>query len=458
MNEFVVCASAYQPWLDRFPGNTAGGRQYCLNRNNTFWPYSKAFWDYQARCAYMLRQGRPVNDLCVYLGENAPVKILTYRLPSIPKGYDFDACTSDALLRMDSLSYKMLVLPGNRELTLPALRKIVALAEKGAVVYGVPPVQAGSFLTQPERREYNALIKKLWPVSSPEGVCQFGKGCILWGMPLDEALAHIGLEPDITLPTSRKCYFVHRSTTDSDVYFIHNHEDSALVHDFVFRSHRKYAELWNPVTGKRFRLEGVKPVETGTALFLTMQPQESFFIVLTDETHPELPVWPMHERLVKAQRLTGSWKVDFDERRGGPGVVGFKQLTDWTTSTDDRIKYYSGTAVYRLTFKGQKPKAGERAVLQFGKLGSVAQVFLNGRELGTVWCSPYNIEVTDALKTGSNQLEIRVANSLMNRMVGDAALPADKRITFATTPLATPDSPLVPSGIIGDVYIHFIGR
>lgn len=375
VNEFVVCASAYQPWLDRFPGNTAGGRQYCLNRNNTFWPYSKAFWDYQARCAYMLRQGRPVNDLCVYLGENAPVKILTYRLPSIPKGYDFDACTSDALLRMDSLSYKMLVLPGNRELTLPALRK---------------------------------------------------------------------------------CYFVHRSTTDADVYFIHNHEDSALVHDFVFRSHRKYAELWNPVTGKRFRLEGVKPVETGTALSLTMQPQESFFIVLSDEAHPELPVWPVHERLVNAQRLTGSWKVAFDERRGGPGVVGFKQLTDWTTSTDDRIKYYSGTAVYKLTFKVQKPKAGERAVLQFGKLGSIAQVFLNGRELGTVWCSPYNIEVTDALKTGSNQLEIHVANSLMNRMVGDAALPADRRITFATTPLAKPDSPLVPSGIIGDVYIHFM--
>ena len=54
INEFVVCASAYQPWLDKIPGNTGGGRHYCLNRNNTFWDFSKPFWDYQARCAYIM--------------------------------------------------------------------------------------------------------------------------------------------------------------------------------------------------------------------------------------------------------------------------------------------------------------------------------------------------------------------------------------------------------------------
>ena len=80
-----------------------GGRHYCLNRNNTFWEYSRGFWDYQSRSAYVMRQGRPVIDLAVYLGENAPVKVLTYRLPDIPSGYDFDAFTSDALFsRMES--------------------------------------------------------------------------------------------------------------------------------------------------------------------------------------------------------------------------------------------------------------------------------------------------------------------------------------------------------------------
>ncbi len=59
---------------------------------------AQPFWDYQARNAAILRTGKPSTDFCVYLGENAPVKILTYRLPDIPGGYDFDAFTTDALI------------------------------------------------------------------------------------------------------------------------------------------------------------------------------------------------------------------------------------------------------------------------------------------------------------------------------------------------------------------------
>ena len=120
VNEFVVCASAYQPWLDKIPGSTGGGRHYCLNRNNTFWEYSRPFWDYQARCEGLMRKGIPVVDLCIFAGDNAPVKLLTYRLPEIPEGYDFDVCTADALIKRmkardgrvvlpDGMSYQMLV-------------------------------------------------------------------------------------------------------------------------------------------------------------------------------------------------------------------------------------------------------------------------------------------------------------------------------------------------------------
>ncbi len=121
INEFAVCTSPYQPWLDKIPGNTMNGWEYSLNRNNTYWKYSRPFWDYQARCAGLMRQGIPVVDLCIYLGSNPPVKLLTYRLPEIPEGYDFDVCTADALTnRMtakegliflpDGMKYQMLVL------------------------------------------------------------------------------------------------------------------------------------------------------------------------------------------------------------------------------------------------------------------------------------------------------------------------------------------------------------
>lgn len=457
VNEFVVCASAHQPWSDRIPGNTAGGRQYCLNRNNTFWSCSKGFWDYQSRCAYVLRQGRSVNDLCVYLGENAPVKILTYRLPEIPKGFDFDACTSDALFRMDTLSYKMLVLPENRELTLKALRKIISLIENGAAVYGASPLKTGSFLTTAEKSEYNALVRKLWPSPSQIGINLLGKGRVLWGMSLADALQQINLPPDISLPASRKCYFAHRSSREADVYFIHNHEDSLLVYNFTFRSRRKQVELWNPVTGRRFRIENTTLTKDGVSIPLTLQPWESFFVVLTDMNHVEIPVKRIGEEMGR-MNLSGTWQVVFDEAKGGPGIVDFPKLTDWTLSADKRIKYYSGTAVYKKAFRRKKIRTNEHVLLQFDKLGALAHVFVNGQQVGTVWCSPYNIDVTNFLKTGSNQLEIHVTNSLINRMIGDAGLPVAKRITFATTPLAEPNDKLVPSGIIGKVQLIFLEK
>ncbi len=97
VNEFVVCASAYQPWLDRFPGSTGGGRHYCLNRNNTLWADSQGFWDYQARCAAMMRQGDPVVDMRIKLPDTPPTKLLAAWLPdSIPNGYTWEVTTERA--------------------------------------------------------------------------------------------------------------------------------------------------------------------------------------------------------------------------------------------------------------------------------------------------------------------------------------------------------------------------
>ncbi len=93
INEFVVCASAYQPWLDKLPGSTGGGRHYCLNRNNTLWEGSRGFWDYQSRCAAMMRQGRPVVDCIVKLPSTPPTKLLARWLPSVPNGYTWEVTT-----------------------------------------------------------------------------------------------------------------------------------------------------------------------------------------------------------------------------------------------------------------------------------------------------------------------------------------------------------------------------
>ena len=67
--------------------------------------------------------------------------------------------------------------------------------------------------------------------------------------------------------------------------------------------------------------------------------------------------------------------------------------------------------------------------LHLGVVKNVARVRLNGKDLGTVWTAPWQVEITGAVKPGANVLEIEVANLWPNRLIGDATLPKEQRRT-----------------------------
>ena len=84
----------------------------------------------------------------------------------------------------------------------------------------------------------------------------------------------------------------------------------------------------------------------------------------------------------------------------------------------------------------------------------MAQVKLNGRDLGILWKPPFRADVTGALRPGANTLEIRVANLWPNRLIGDAALPASERFTWSSWHPFTKDTPLLKSGLLGPVRLE----
>ena len=43
--------------------------------------------------------------------------------------------------------------------------------------------------------------------------------------------------------------------------------------------------------------------------------------------------------------------------------------------------------------------------------------------MGVAWCSPWRVEISEALKEGPNTLEIQVANRWINRLLGDSQEP-----------------------------------
>ncbi|MHC4799872.1 MAG: glycosylhydrolase-like jelly roll fold domain-containing protein, partial [Planctomycetota bacterium] len=119
--------------------------------------------------------------------------------------------------------------------------------------------------------------------------------------------------------------------------------------------------------------------------------------------------------------MSGPWTVKFDPEWGGPESVVFDKLQDWTKRPEEGIKYYSGKATYHKTFDLPEllRESNRKIHLNLGKLNNVAQVRLNGKDLGIVWTAPWNVDITRAVLSTGNNLEIEVVNLWPNRLIGD---------------------------------------
>ena len=83
---------------------------------------------------------------------------------------------------------------------------------------------------------------------------------------------------------------------------------------------------------------------------------------------------------------------------------------DWNTQ-DSRLFFYEGTVWLRRTFDYQ-PKPGRRTVLYFGAVNYEAIVYVNGQKMGrhVGGFTPFNYDITSALKPGQNNVIVKVDN------------------------------------------------
>jgi len=134
-------------------------------------------------------------------------------------------------------------------------------------------------------------------------------------------------------------------------------------------------------------------------------------------------------------------------------------LTSWATHPEDTIRHFSGIGSYRRQCEVPADwlRENRRVLLDLGRLWTVGEVLVNGRSLGVLWKPPYVVDVTDTVRAGENRLEIRVANTWSNRLVGDARLPPEERQTRTNVThnngVAWRDTPLLDSGLFGPVRI-----
>ncbi|RYG48634.1 hypothetical protein EON79_03870 [bacterium] len=245
----------------------------------------------------------------------------------------------------------------------------------------------------------------------------------------------------------------HRRIDGLDAYFVANRSEEVFEGPATFRVAGARAEWWDPMTGRTRPLPNFTANGKTTTIPMRLDGLQSGFVVFHPDAKARSTSVENFPRLQPVATLDGSWKVGFETRFGGPASADFPTLKDWKDNADDAIRHYSGKAVYTQTF--DSAVASDRpTTLSLGEVRNIAHVTLNGRDLGTAWCAPWQVEIpAGVLRAQGNRLEITVANLWSNRLIGDAGKPQSERITSTSWSPYGANSPLQSSGLLGPVRI-----
>lgn len=460
LNRFVIHESAHQPVDDKKPGLGLLIFGQWFNRHETWAEQAKAWTDYLARSSYMLQQGKYVADVLYFYGEdNCITGLFAHKLPNIPSGYSFDYLNADALLNMLSFDGKNLVTPGGmkyrllaldknaRKMSLPVLRKIAELVRQGAIISGQKPGYEPSL--HGDKVEFQRIVDEIW---------KSGRNNVLAEKTVAEALEAINITPDFTCGDMNNLRFVHRSTNNSEIYWVNNRTDKIRTVEATFRVAGLKPQLWHPESGETEPLSF--SIENGhTKVSLRLLPNDAIFVVFDSPTEiasVKLPQTSEREIL----KLESPWNVDFQADRGAPAHSIFKDLASYTENANNGIKYFSGTAAYKTTFNISENliSPNSKFYLDLGEVKNLAEVFVNGKPVGIVWKKPFKIEISKSLISGENKLEIKVTNLWVNRLIGDMQPDVKQKIAYTSFQFYKADSPLQPSGLLGPVRIISVGN
>lgn len=478
INRLFYHVYVHNPWLERKPGMTLDGIGLFFQRDQTWWDKgAKALSEYAARCQSLLQYGHPVTDIAVFTGEEMPRRsILPERLvPSLPgifgaerveservrlanegqplrvrpvgvthsanmadpekwvnplRGYAYDSFNKDALLRLAKAENGRMVLPGGasyKVLVLPLPR----------------PMNPEPAELSPEVRQKINELKNA--------------GVLVPAVPYtEEDFSAYGLERDLIVPED--IAWTHRRGESGDIYFIANQREETRTFTASMRVSEGSPECWNPVTGETDARPRYERKGNRTEVTLTLAPNESVFVVfLTEETGGDDSQKSSGKKKSRAGKVREialepeEYTVVFP---ANGKTVTRKALFDWSKEEDERIRYYSGTAVYKTVFhwKGGQEK-GQPVYLNLGRIYNVASVRVNGTDCGTVWTAPYRADITAALKKGANELEIEVANTWANALRGadEGKAPFDGIWTNAKYRSA--EKTLLPAGLLGPLSL-----
>jgi hypothetical protein len=405
INHFVLHVMAHQP-RDGVPGlNPWFGTAF--HRNTPWFAHSRAWTRYMQRCHHMLRQGEPVADTVVYIGDFAPQ--MTGPANPVPPGYDYDYINSDVLLKRVRVEGSELVVPDEKDPARISTRyKMVAMPQDPAAQQMRPLVRARI----EELKKQGAVFVDGVPVTA-------------------QTMQSLKIAPLVS-KESGPLRWKARRLDDGMLFFLSNFTKPGPF-EVTLRCTGKAPELFNPVTGETLKIARFWPDGEGTRVaFQVNDPADSFFVVFRDKL-------PVEGSVVKSERdgqpvTAAELDLYFDKDGQLIGEAAKPGNYTVTMSNGAQKKAVIAPACDPLVIKdgwtavpGQEapntltqeivfdlPEALTKAgslKLDLGQVNVMATATLNGKEFETLWMPPFALDVTKALKPGENRLRLQVVST-----------------------------------------------
>ncbi len=486
INRFCFHTFIHQPVDIAVPGFTMGRYGTLFSRHLTWWEMGKEWIKYLTRCQYLLQQGQRVTDICFLFNQE-----VRYAHPDsivhVPSGYDYSIIYPQDLINAQSVEgelylqsgsrFKLIVLPDKLLIEPSAAKNLIDLVKTGCHL-----VCSQSSL---DLLSIDGSLNK-----ESEYIVAMDNGRIFVNTPIQNAVKKVNLQPDMYIEgfeERENVYFTHRETENEHIYFLSNQSENSFDIDVSFKVNGRNPQVWDPAKGMVEQRLSSKMMNNTVKAHLTFDPYGSQFVVF-DKTKQgtreniitSVPV------ITAKQSIVGPWQLTFTDKKQMSENLYLDTLSSLHVNPDKRVKYYSGKMTYSTEFKFTEMKQGEknRCKLDLGDIYNIAEVRVNDNTVGTVWKKPYTIDITEYINEDINKLEVTIANTWINRIIGDESLPTGimydyegnkftngrlknfpswiyseskpdsvKRFTFTTWRHYDKDSELPPSGLLGPVYV-----
>lgn len=402
---------------------------------------------YIARCQSFLQMGHPNNDILQYYPlfdsyadrgrsllkhydgmkgfENTDFDSnATWMLAN---GYSFDFISDNQteqlqnnanLIQSAGGDYQTILVSNVHYMPLSTLQKIMSLAKSGAsiLIYKSLPSSVPGLANLTQRQnEFNALLHSLSFQQNAEGisVAKVGRGRIIKGDDLPKLLQFSKIRREKMV--SQDLHFVRRSYNGGNYYFVVNESGSSFTGWVPLAVVAKSVAVFNPMS-QALGFTKTKVGEDGNVeIYLQLQPNESC-ILKTNTVATSGKQYPYFEAQKDTQTIDGKWTLTFIS--GGPVLpkpIQLKHLDYWTNLDENELNNFSGTADYQIDFK--KPDAGTNYwKLNLGNVKENAEVWLNGKNIGTLLNDKDGLIIANDLFKQRNHLDIKVSNLMANRI------------------------------------------